>query len=78
LAYAADYPDTEEGARRARGVFERRLKRPLAKAMTAGGAQEIAAVLAPRLMGPALTAALAIIGADAASKNATVEASALF
>ncbi|MGX1495030.1 hypothetical protein ACSSV1_000051 [Labrenzia sp. MBR-25] len=78
LAYAADYPDTEEGARRARSVFERRLKRPLAKAMTAGGAQDIAAVLAPRLMGPALTAALAVIGADAASKNATVDASALF
>jgi hypothetical protein len=78
LAYAADYPDTEEGARRARSVFERRLRRPLAQAMTAGGAQEIAAVLAPRLMGPALTAALAVIGADAASRNVTVDASVLF
>jgi hypothetical protein len=78
LAYAADYPDTEEGARRARGVFERRLKRPLAKAMTAGGAQDIAMVLAPRLMGPALTAALAVIGADAASRDEPVDASSLF
>lgn len=78
LAYAADYPDTDEGARRARGVFERRLKRPLAKAMTAGSAQDIAAALAPRLMGPALTAALAVIGDDAANRNEPVDVSMLF
>lgn len=78
LAYAADYPDTEEGARRARSVFERRLMRPLAMAMTAGSAQDIAAALAPRLMGPALTAALAVIGADAAKRNEPVDVSTLF
>lgn len=52
--------------------------RPLAMAMTAGSAQDIATALAPRLMGPALTAALAVIGADAAKRNEPVDASTLF